>query len=144
MASSVEALGPALYFLYLPNGSTSRGIYAGLGVPTAPLFESLNGFVESRGYPGHVLVQGCGSAAANDRSRSTIIAPAAVGIVAASGSYSLVAAQRAVRQWANLTCVSTDGFESTTLSGRVQTVALGSVDTTTRWRGFTDVPTTAP
>ena len=111
-----SAQGPTLYFLYDHDASTTLGIYAGLGVPTSPLLEAFNDVVKSRNYPGQILVQGCGSASP------------AVGVVAASGSDSLVAAQRAVRQWANSTCVSTDGFESDTLSTRVKTVNIGSVD----------------
>ncbi|KAG6360417.1 hypothetical protein INS49_011477 [Diaporthe citri] len=113
-----SAQEPTLYFLYNSDTPATLGVYAGSGVPTSPLLEAFNDVIKSRDYPGYVLVQGCGLAAPN------------VGVVAASGSDSLIAAQRAVRQWANSTCVSMDGFESDTLSTRVKTVNIGSVDST--------------
>ncbi|KFH40781.1 Killer toxin subunits alpha/beta-like protein [Hapsidospora chrysogenum ATCC 11550] len=111
--------GPTLYFLYRPDVSTTLGIYAGSGVSASPLLDTFNDVVESNGHPGHVLIQACQSPSDDTA--------AAVGVVASSGSDSLVAAQLAVSRWANSTCVSTEGFESETLSTGVTTANIGTV-----------------
>ncbi len=115
--SATASPGPTLLFFHRAESSTSIGLYAGTRVPVGPLVDVLVELVQSRGYPGDVLLQAC----------STGGIQAAVGIVATTGPQSLVVAQRAVRDWANSSCVSTDDYEnSLSLPTLLQTSAISS------------------
>ncbi|KAK4233494.1 killer toxin subunits alpha/beta-like protein [Achaetomium macrosporum] len=115
----VSGLGPSLFFLHQPDSLTSIGIYAGTGVETQPLVNELANFIRSRGYSGDSLIQACSSHG---------VRPAA-GIVVSTGPSSLITAQRAVKDWANSTCVSTGYDEYIPLAARldVSGVSLGSL-----------------
>ncbi|KAK3299894.1 putative class V chitinase [Chaetomium fimeti] len=125
-AAIVSSLGPTIIFSYWPDSSTSVGIYAGTGVPTHPLITELDNFIRSHGYSGDGLIQAC----------STATSGPAAGIVVSTGPHGIITAQRAVRDWANSSCVSTgyDGFQP--LSTSLQVSTIDSVPLTRRaiWR----------
>jgi len=112
-----SSLGPSLFFIRRRDTETSVGIYAASGVSTSPLIDAFANFIHTHGYSGDSLVQACGSA----------VAPAAaLGILASTGPQSLIAAQSAVRQWANSSCVASDYGSFVTLPTRLQTTAINS------------------